>query len=63
MKVDAYTGYASGNDDWATPYVSRAQFTPNGKTMNFTFRVPAGQTVTKPGSQILVQVVCGIPKA
>ena len=63
MKVDAYTGYASGNDDWATPYVSRAQFTPNGKTMNFTFRVPAAQTVTKPASEIQVQVVCGVPKS
>lgn len=64
MKLDAYTQRLfSANGRWATPYVSRAQFTPNGRAMNFQFRLPSGvDLTTSTGSKIEVHVVCGLPR-
>ncbi len=64
MKLDAYTQrLISGNGRWATPYVSRAQFTPNGRGMNFQFRLPSGvDLATSTGSKIEVHVICGLPR-
>lgn len=62
MNLSTYTQYAS-NGRWATPYVAKAQFLPNLKTMAFEFRIPSGVDLTyTTGSATEVHLVCGVPR-